>query len=312
MFLRLEGKATGLVKGESNVPEHPDEIEISAWGWGMSGANALGGGGPSARTALSEVRLHKRTDRASTQLMSVMRNNEIVKKAVLSVRKAGTTPPLDYLTITVQNGRITSFDRQPVRPAARNMVEALLDRLRRDRGRLRAASRRRGSGKPTSSFTAKRPPTDPRSPIDDRHLPPPNKPFVMVIRRRDQAAAGRRSAAKPADAKLRVFLFQLLCVQGDWSRALNQLNVACELDASTVPMVQAYRETIQCERLREQVFKGQKVPLLFGEPETWMALLIEALLREGRGDTTPTPQTLREQAFRTGARQPARSGPGRW
>ena len=61
---------------------------------------------------------------------------------------------------------------------------------------------------------------------------------------------------QPADAKLRVFLFQLLCVQGDWSRALNQLTVACELDISTLPMVQTYRETIQCERLREQVFKG--------------------------------------------------------
>jgi len=110
--------------------------------------------------------------------------------------------------------------------------------------------------------------------------------------------------SKPADAKLRVFLFQLLCVQGDWSRALNQLNVACELDASTVPMVQAYRETIQCERLREQVFKGQKVPLLFGEPETWMALLIEALLRDGRGDFADAAR-LREQAFNEA---PATSG----
>ena len=45
---------------------------------------------------------------------------------------------------------------------------------------------------------------------------------------------------QPADAKLRVFLFQLLCVQCDWSRALNQLTVACELDISTLPMVQTY------------------------------------------------------------------------
>lgn len=100
----------------------------------------------------------------------------------------------------------------------------------------------------------------------------------------------------PADAKLRVFLFQLLCVQGDWSRALNQLTVACELDIGTLPMVQAYRETIQCERLREQVFKGQKAPLLFGEPETWTALLVEALLREGRGELDDAAN-LRAQAF---------------
>jgi type VI secretion system protein ImpE len=61
-------------------------------------------------------------------------------------------------------------------------------------------------------------------------------------------------------------------------------------------MVQAYRETIHCERLREQVFKGQKVPMLFGEPESWMALLIEALLRDGRGETADAAR-LREQAF---------------
>jgi type VI secretion system protein ImpE len=102
--------------------------------------------------------------------------------------------------------------------------------------------------------------------------------------------------SQPADAKLRVFLFQLLCVQGDWPRAMNQLTVAGELDAATLPMVQAYRETIHCETLREQVFTGQKAPLLFGEPETWTALLIEALLRDGRGEHADAA-SLRAQAF---------------
>lgn len=101
---------------------------------------------------------------------------------------------------------------------------------------------------------------------------------------------------KPADAKLRVFLFQLLCVKGDWKRALNQLNVAGELDASTLAMVQTYREAIHCETLREQVFKGLKVPMLFGEPEAWIALMIEALLREGKGEADAAA-SLRAQAF---------------
>jgi len=100
----------------------------------------------------------------------------------------------------------------------------------------------------------------------------------------------------PQDAKLRVFLFQLLCVVGQWERALNQLNVALELDAGMLPMVQTYREAIACETLRLQVFRGQKVPMLFGEPETWVALLIEALLREGRGEPEAARQ-LREQAL---------------
>lgn len=127
----------------------------------------------------------------------------------------------------------------------------------------------------------------------------------------------------PNDAKLRVFLFQLLAVLGQWDRALNQLNVAAELDASTLPMAQTYREAIHCETLRLQVFAGQKVPMLFGEPEPWIALLIEALLREGRGemqagaqlraqalDEAPaTAGTLNDQAFDWIADADSRLGP---
>jgi type VI secretion system protein ImpE len=102
--------------------------------------------------------------------------------------------------------------------------------------------------------------------------------------------------ARPNDVKLRVFLFQLLAVLGQWERALNQLRVAGELDAATLPMVQTYREAILCETLRLQVFAGQKVPVLFGEPESWMALLIEALLRQGRGDMADAAN-LRAQAL---------------
>lgn len=121
----------------------------------------------------------------------------------------------------------------------------------------------------------------------------------------------------PQDAKLRIFLFQLMCVTGQWERALNQLNVAFELDASTLPMVQTYREAIACEALRQAVFAGQKAPLLFGEPETWTALLIEALLREGRGEAE-AGRTLRAQALEqapaspgaihVGAADPAQAG----
>jgi len=81
----------------------------------------------------------------------------------------------------------------------------------------------------------------------------------------------------PQDAKLRVFLFQLLCVTGQWDRALNQLNVSLELDPGTLPMVQTYREAIACETLRLQVFAGQKVPMLFGEPDAARQLREQAL-----------------------------------
>lgn len=100
----------------------------------------------------------------------------------------------------------------------------------------------------------------------------------------------------PSDAKLRVFLFQLLCVLGQWERALTQLNVAAELDPKALAMAQMYREAVQCERLRTEVFAGKKSPVVFGEPEQWLALLIESLLtRESSGEAQA--QQLRARAF---------------
>jgi type VI secretion system protein ImpE len=102
--------------------------------------------------------------------------------------------------------------------------------------------------------------------------------------------------AKPADAALRVFLFQLLCVRGEWERALNQLKVACGLDPAALAMAQMYGEAVRCEAIRKDVFNGKKAPVVFGEPEQWLALLIESLLVAGRGDLSQSAE-LRARAF---------------
>ncbi len=100
--------------------------------------------------------------------------------------------------------------------------------------------------------------------------------------------------AHPSDAKLRVFLFQLLAVLGQWERALTQLNVAAELDPAALGMAQMYREALHCEALRAQVYTGKKSPMVFGEPEIWLALLIEALLRAGRGEHQHAQQLMNQ------------------
>jgi type VI secretion system protein ImpE len=102
--------------------------------------------------------------------------------------------------------------------------------------------------------------------------------------------------AQPADAKLRIFLFQLLCVLGQWNRALNQLKVASELDASALPMAQTYGDAVRCEAIRNDVFAGRKSPMVFGEPDQWLALLIESLLVAARGDAIRSLE-LRARAF---------------
>ena len=88
---------------------------------------------------------------------------------------------------------------------------------------------------------------------------------------------------RPAEAKLRIFLAQLLMVTGDWERALTQLSVAGELDASALPMQHTYTAAVQCERLRGGVFRGERSPLIFGEPTQWIAALLQSLALEAQG-----------------------------
>jgi type VI secretion system protein ImpE len=109
---------------------------------------------------------------------------------------------------------------------------------------------------------------------------------------------------KPADFKKRVYLVQLLCVLGHWSRALNQLTVAAELDALAIPMKQVYSDAIQGEGLRAEVFAGKRSPMLFGQPDQWIALLIESLMQSGQG-ASELAESLRIRAFENA---PTRSG----
>jgi len=109
MFLLIEGQRTGAVKGESADSVYPGQINVLGWSWGMSSSAAIGGGGGAAKKALSELRIRKLADTASTALMAVMRNGEVIKKAVLTVRKSGGNP-IDYFIVKVEQGRITSYD----------------------------------------------------------------------------------------------------------------------------------------------------------------------------------------------------------
>jgi type VI secretion system secreted protein Hcp len=107
MFLKVEGARQGQIKGEATDSAHPQEIEVVGWSWGMDG-NATAFGSKSARTTLQELVVRKRVDSASTGLMSALRNNEAIKKAVLSVRKAGGASAVAYLTVTLEKARIVA------------------------------------------------------------------------------------------------------------------------------------------------------------------------------------------------------------
>ena len=100
----------------------------------------------------------------------------------------------------------------------------------------------------------------------------------------------------PADAKRRVFLFQLLAMLGQWERAQNQLNVSGELEPLNAMLVGAYSEALRGESVRAEVFAGKRLPVVIGEPEQWLALLLQALKLSADGHHDQAA-ALREQAL---------------
>jgi type VI secretion system protein ImpE len=100
----------------------------------------------------------------------------------------------------------------------------------------------------------------------------------------------------PADAKLRVFLFQLQSVLGDWTRALTQLNVLSDMDLDSAMLSQIFSQVLNLEALRADVFAGKRSPLIFGEPPAWIGKLLQASQLVAQGNYAASNE-LREQAY---------------
>lgn len=102
--------------------------------------------------------------------------------------------------------------------------------------------------------------------------------------------------SNPSDVRRRVFLFQLLALRGEWERAQTQLNVVGELDAINGLMVTTYTALLRGEAARKAVFEGRQTPVIVGEPEAWVALLLQALKLDAQGQHAEAAP-LRAQAL---------------
>jgi type VI secretion system protein ImpE len=114
----------------------------------------------------------------------------------------------------------------------------------------------------------------------------------------DEALASLQEAVRsnPADAKLRTFLFQLLCVMGQWERASTQLKVLADMGTETKMLASIFQPVMNCEVLRRDVFDGKRTPIIFGEPQEWMGWVVQANELSAKGQFQGA-QELRDKAF---------------
>ena len=131
-----------------------------------------------------------------------------------------------------------------------------------------------------------------------------NLQFSAVAPLSQLAELQARIRKEPQRVDLRIFLFQVYCLQGAWAKAGAQLKVIEELDAEALPMVQTYRTALSCELLRRGVFAGTRTPLVLGDPRDWLAWLLEANRLLALGHVEPAQQ-WRDKAM---AAAPAAAG----
>jgi type VI secretion system secreted protein Hcp len=109
IFLSVQTKRAGKVKGEALDPGHEDEIVVKGWHWGVAATSALGSTQATSRRAYKGLTVIKQIDSATTALMAALATNDEVKEAKLTMRKAGSEQ-MDYFLVTLQKARVSSVD----------------------------------------------------------------------------------------------------------------------------------------------------------------------------------------------------------
>jgi type VI secretion system secreted protein Hcp len=104
MFMKI-----ATVTGESKDKTHKGEIDVLAWSWGESNSGSfhMGGGGGAGKVNVQDLSFTKYVDSSTPALLDACATGDHFTDALLTVRKAGTTP-LEYIKITMKKVLITA------------------------------------------------------------------------------------------------------------------------------------------------------------------------------------------------------------
>ncbi len=146
---------------------------------------------------------------------------------------------------------------------------------------------------------------------------------------REGDLAGARAAlvkvvrSQPADAKARMFLFQLLAIAGEWDKAKSQLTALAQLSPEAQMLAVAYGQATEAERVRADVFRGAARIDVLANGDGWAGMLAKAIEhyangRDAEGDAArdeafaeapDAPGTFNDTPFEWIADADARFGP---
>ncbi len=106
-FLKIDG-----IDGESTDEQHPAEIEIQSFSWGMSNSGTFSGGtggGGAGKVSMQDFHFTRRLDKASPLLMLACATGQHIPNAILVCRKSGGDgKPVEYYTVTLSDLIVSS------------------------------------------------------------------------------------------------------------------------------------------------------------------------------------------------------------
>jgi type VI secretion system secreted protein Hcp len=106
-FLKIDG-----ITGESRAKGHEGQIDIESFSWGASntGTAATGGGAGAGKVKFSDFSFSKMLDKASPLLMQAVASGKRIKTVTLYGTAAGEGNGQTYLTITLTDVLVSSFN----------------------------------------------------------------------------------------------------------------------------------------------------------------------------------------------------------
>ena len=111
IFLHVQAKRAGKIKGESRSPDHVDDIAVVGWRWGLSVSSSVGMTRETSLRSYTALTVFKGIDSATTPLMSALVTNDEIKEARLTMRRAGGAQE-DFFVVTLKDARVASLQHE--------------------------------------------------------------------------------------------------------------------------------------------------------------------------------------------------------